>query len=305
MEIYKSLNIDNICIMDSYAHLSSSPSTLIENLPDNKKFNLKTITNDPEKFLLINKKGFYTYEYVDCVEKLDTPMHKIKREHFDSKLTLSKINDKYWEHVQNVIKKFEIKTLREWHDLYLKIDVYRLTDVFEYYRDLSMETFGLEPSHFLGLPAFSWSAGLKYTNQTLQNVTDSDIFMFLEKMKRGGISVISKRHAKANNPYLPNYDEEEENSYIYQVDCNNLYGWSMCQNLPTDGIEWCQNFNEDMINNYNSSDSVGYVLEVDLEYPESLHDEHTDYPLAPEHLVIDKCKKLTPNLNDKKIILFI
>jgi hypothetical protein len=123
--------------------------------------------------------------------------------------------------------------------------------------------------------------------------------MFFEKMKRGGISVISKRYAKANNPYLPDYNEEGENSYIFQVDCNNLYGWSMCENLPVNGIEWYKNFNEDIIKTYTNEDAVGYVLEVDLEYPDKLHDLHNDYPLAPEHLVINKHKKLTPNLNDK------
>ena len=64
----------------------------------------------------------------------------MKREHFDSKLTLSKLNDDEWEHIQNVIKEFNIKTLREWHDLYLKIDVYALADVFEYYRNLAYKT---------------------------------------------------------------------------------------------------------------------------------------------------------------------
>ena len=59
MEIFKSLNINNISIMDSYAHLSSRLANLIDNLPDEKKITLKTITDDPEKFKLINKKGFY------------------------------------------------------------------------------------------------------------------------------------------------------------------------------------------------------------------------------------------------------
>ena len=66
---------------------------------------------------------FYPYEFVDSIEKLDTPINEIKREHFDSKLTLSKLSDEDWSHIQNVIQKFEIKTLRQWHDLYLKIDV--------------------------------------------------------------------------------------------------------------------------------------------------------------------------------------
>ena len=300
MDIYKSLNINNICIMDSYAHLTSSLSSLIKNLPDDKKTTLRKITNDNEKFQLINEKGFYLYEFVDCIEKLDTPINQIKREHFDSKLMLSKLTDTEWVHIQNVVEKFDIKTLREWHDLYLKIDVYGLADVFEYYRNLSMDNYGLDPAHFLGLPGFTWSAGLKFTQVKLQNIYDSDLYMFFEKMKRGGISVISTRYSKANNKYLPDYDETKEISYNYQQDCNNLYGYSMCQNLPVDEIDWCNNFNENIIQDYKSSDPIGYVLEVDLDYPEHLHDEHNDYPLAPEHLTINKHKKLCPNLQDKK-----
>ena len=300
IEIYKTLNIDNICIMDSYAHLSSSLSSLISNLPDDKKIYLKKITSDPEKFKLINEKGFYPYEFVDCVEKLDTPINEIKREHFNSKLMLSKLNDDEWAHVQNVINKFDIKTLLEWHDLYLKIDVYGLADVFEYYRELAFQTYAIEPAHYIGLPSFTWDAGLKFTDIKLENITDPDIYMFFEKMKRGGISVISQRHAKANNKYLPDYDENKDNSYIYQVDCNNLYGWSMCQNLPTDGFQWLNDFDLEIIDTYKSTDSVGYVLQVDLEYPIHLHDDHNDYPLAPEHQQINKSIKLTPNLQDKK-----
>ena len=41
-------------------------------------------------------------------------------------------------------------------------------------------------------------------------------------------------------------------------------------------------------------------MEVDLEYPEELHDLHNDLPLAPESLEVNKVPKLIPNLRDKK-----
>ena len=45
--------------------------------------------------------------------------------------------------------------------------------------------------------------------------------------------------------------------------------------------------------------SKGCIFEVDLEYPENLHDFHNDYPLAPESLELSEVKKLVPNLNNK------
>lgn len=299
MEIYKSLNINSFSIICSYAHLSSSLAKLIENLPDEKKILMKSICDDEAKFKLICEKGFYPYEMIDCQEKLDIPIQELKREHFNSKLNLSKLDDHDWEHIQRVIQVFNMKSFREFHELYLKVDVYGLHDVFEYYRELSMNTYGLDPAHFIGLPSFTWSAGLKHTGVKLDDITDVDMYMFCEKWKKGGVSVISHRYAKANNPYLPDFDEKQDKSYILQVDCNNLYGWAMSQKLPISDFKWTDITSEEIIN-YNNNSNTGYALEVDLHYPSHLHDEHNDYPLAPEHMMLGKVRKLTPNLNDKK-----
>ena len=48
----------------------------------------------------------------------------------------------------------------------------------------------------------------------------------------GGVSVISYRNAKANNPCLPDYNPTKEESYLWYVDANNLYGWAMSRALP-------------------------------------------------------------------------
>ena len=68
----------------------------------------------------------------------------------------------------------------------------------------------------------------------------------------------------------------------------------MCKPLPTHGFEW---MSESELENW---ESMPCILEVDLDYPKSLHDEHNDYPLAPERMTINKVNKLVPNLNNKK-----
>ena len=90
--------------------------------------------------------------------------------------------------------------------------------------------------HYVSNPGLSWDACLKMTNVTLELITDPDHYLFIEKGMRGGVSMISHRHAKANIPYLLDqggYDANVEKSYIMYLDCNNLYGFAMSEALPT------------------------------------------------------------------------
>jgi hypothetical protein len=176
-----------------------------------------------------------------------------------------------------------------------------LRDVFEYHRELSMKTYGLDPAHYIGLPQLTWDAGLKNTGIIIEDLKEIHMFMMFEKMKRGGVSVISHKYAIANNHYLPNYDESKNNTYLIQLDCNNLYGKSMSEKLPVNGFQYVEFLTEEFIKSYDyETNNKGYVLEVDIDYPAELHNSHNDYPLASENMVINKIKKLTPNLNNKE-----
>lgn len=100
--------------------------------------------------------------------------------------------------------------------------------------------------------------------------------------------MISKRYSKANNPYIPNYDSEEETSYVMYLDANNLYGWAMSQPLPTGEFDWLteQETAQFKVEEAPDDSEEGYILEVDLSYPTELLDLHNDYPLAPEKMKI-------------------
>jgi len=108
---------------------------------------------------------------------------------------------------------------------------------------------------------------------------------------RGGIAVISKRHAQTNNTYVEGYDESQPTSYITYLDANNLYGYTQSEPLPVGDFrflseEEIDRFDTKFLNSVPSDSSTGYILECDLSYPPELHDLHADYPMAPEHLEI-------------------
>ena len=129
------------------------------------------------------------------------------------------------------------------------------------------------------------------------------MLLMVEKWITGGICHAIHRYAKANNKYMKNYDEKEESSYIQYLDANNLYGWAMSQKLPVSGFKWEKDmlkFTKKFIKSYDEDSDKGYILEVNVEYPENLHDLHSDLPFSPERMKIDKCKKLVCNLYDKK-----
>ena len=124
----------------------------------------------------------------------------------------------------------------------------------------------------------------------------------VEEGIRGAICYSIHRHAKANNKYMENYDENKESSYIQYLDTNNLYGWTMSQKLPVNGFKWIDSneINEEFIKKYNENNKKGYILEVDVKYTKKLHDSHSDLPFLPRRIKIDKCKKLVCNLQNKK-----
>lgn len=101
------------------------------------------------------------------------------------------------------------------------------------------------------------------------------------------MSQCSKRYAEANNKYLDSYNPSEESSYIVYLDCNNLYGFAMIMHLPRDNFQWIFNpqFTVEDIMNLVDDAPTGYIFEVDLQYPQHLHDIHNDFPFCAENAV--------------------
>ena len=109
------------------------------------------------------------------------------------------------------------------------------------------------------------------------------MYAMIEAGLRGGMTQTTCKKVEANNKYMgADYDSSKESSYINSsLDTNNLLGFSMVQKLQYRNLQWDDKKTEEDIMNFKNG-SMGYILEVDVEYPKELHDLNNDYPLAPE-----------------------
>ena len=116
--------------------------------------------NDINKFILSLRKDVYPYEYMDNWERFNETSLPNK-ESFYSSLNMENIDDIDYRHGNNVFKKFKLKNLGEYHDLYAQSDTLLLADVFENFRNMCIKVYDLDPAHFLSLPGLTWQACLK------------------------------------------------------------------------------------------------------------------------------------------------
>ena len=321
LEKFKAVFTENYIFLDSFAFLSSSLDKLAKNLKQSGSEQFKHLKKEfPENYKLLSEKGVYFYDYASSYSVFSEKVLPPKKSFFNQ-LKEEHISDEDYDKAQTVFKATNCKSLLDYMEIYVKTDTLILCDVFENFRDLCLNYYGIDPCHYMSLPAFAWDAMLKMTGVKLEYITDIEQYTFIEENLRGGVSTINHRLFTANNKYLDDYNPNEPTSYIKYIDANNLYGASMMKKLPVGNFRWLKNYDIvdlDMLNLDPDGDTC-YILEVDLHYPDNVHDKHTDYPLAVEKKIItgrqlcpvnkeflrinnEKFKsstKLVPDLSDK------
>ena len=290
--------------IDSFKFMSSSLDSLVNNLakgghghagPGAKPHEFWGFEkHDSKQKELLIRKGVYPYEYMDSWDKFEEKQLPSKDE-FYSKLNTSGISEKDYSHACKVWNEFGLKNMGDYHDLYLETDVILLANVFESFRKVCLDNYGLDPAHFYTAPGLAWKACLKKTGVNLELLKDPDMLLMFERGIRGGITQSVHKWAIANNPYMGcEYDPLRPTNYLQYLDANNLYGWAMSQPLPTGEFKWVDIENLEggarelkrtidmMVRN--SSRGYGYVLEVDVKYSRELHDHHNDYHSCAKRL---------------------
>ena len=303
--------------LDSMRFLIASLESLVAGLPEHAFIDTKQHFNDPEVFELMCRKGVYPYNYIDSFAKYDEPglppIDKFYNEMNDSHASLID-----YGHAKKVYKVLKCNSMGEYNDKYLTSDVVLLTDAYMYFRGVCIKTYGLDPSHYYTASNYSWEAMLKITKARVKLLSDIDQINFFKRGIRGGVAQCSHRSATANNKYMhEGYNPNEDTSYLLLLDMNNQYGLALQSFLPLDDFEWCtsdwivneenEEVSQDILNKIlaiKHDSNVGYVFEVDLLYPKELHDDHNDMPFAPEKMkpphTRGSVEKLILNLNDKQ-----
>ena len=213
---------------------------------------------------------------------------------------MSGVSSEDYQHAKKVWNEFSLRNLGEYHDLYLKTDVILLANIFEAFRKVCLDNYGLDPAHFYTAPGLAWKACLKKTGIKLELLLDPDMLLMFEHGIRGGITQSVNRWAAANSPYMgTEYNPDRLTRYLQYIDANNLYGWAMSQPLPTGDFQWV-NINPDEISELANRKDKGYLLEVNVFYPKELHDDHNELPFMCERMKINGVDKLVPNLYYKR-----
>ena len=341
-EKFINIGFDSLSVKDSISFITASLDKLVsmtkydntdekdrrkwvlrDNWQSNFRYSSQNDIIKTEKCLdLLTEKGVYPYDYMNSFDKFNDE-HLPSKEQFYSRLTEEDLTNDDYNKAKQIWKHFGIKSMGDYHDLYLKTDVLLLTDVFENFRDMCLSYYGLDPVYYYTLPNFAFDAMLKLIGIEIDLVYNQEMYEMIEAGLRGGMTQTTCKKVEANNKYMgSDYDKNKASSYINYLDANNLYGLSMIQKLPYRSLKWDDKITEDDVINYDNG-RTGFILEVDLEYPTELHDLHNDYPLAPEVMNVkanmlsekqveiyklingskepkdEKTKKLILNLNDK------
>lgn len=286
------INSLQLRFMKSSLFIDSDLFILADNLDENEfkvtKSNFKNISvyTNPVK-----KKRILPYKLFSLEHNFFHPEIP-QMSSFCNSITNEAITKDDYAQVQVIWTYFNIRNIGGYLDLHLKSNVTVLSDVFECYRSICNELYTLDLMHYISIEELAFDAMLKETRISLDDISDIKIIEFLQKGLRGTITQCSPTHHKANNKYMSSYDPNIESKFLIHIRANNLINWALSQKLPYDDFEW---FNVESIPNFDVREldehsHRGYIFEVDLEYPENLHQFHRDFPVCPDHITPKKSK---------------
>ena len=201
MENHLSLTVGRLKFIDSLQFTSQSLDSLVKALGDDE-FRYLRKSCISIHLGLVRRKGVYPYDYMDSFDRFEETALP-SQDSFFSKLSGSPYSDSEYTHATRVCDAFGCETIADYHDIYLQLDVLMLTDFLEKVRKTCLDFYKLDPLHYNTTLGLAWDAALRISRGDLLLIADKDMYHFVENSIRGGISMISTRHAQVNSPSFP------------------------------------------------------------------------------------------------------
>ena len=291
MQKFKSFSLDDrLVFLDSCQFLPDSLANLVESQKKaGNSFPLLTrqVKSEEQKALLL-RKGVYPYSFATSQQRLQETTSLPPIQDFFNDLKSESCSPEDYAHAQKVWEAFGCRNMQDFTNLYVRTDSLLLAEVVLSFRNTVWDCFGLDMCQYLSLPHLAKDIMLHRTGAEIDLISDQEMNDVLQKGIRGGLSFVNVRHAEMKEGDKMKVYDKNRRTLIY-LDANNLYGNSMRYPLPLRNFRWMtahdiQNF--DVHRDVSAEDGPGYILEVDLDYPEELHLPHNSMPLAPQSMDI-------------------
>ena len=207
--------------------IKGSLSKLSKLLNNKDKFITKEHFKD--NFELLNKKTCFPYEFITKENIYNEDLPPI--ENFDSSLKLDDISEKDYHKTLEIYKKLNCKNIKEYLDIYLKLDICLQADIFNAFRNTIWNKFEIDCSKYITSYSLSLDLMLKYTGVKIELIRDISIFDYVNSSILGGVCIASQNIA------------DDKDAVISSCDIASLYPSIMTKKLPIGNYKFVKYFN--------------------------------------------------------------
>lgn len=274
----------------------------------------------PEKYEDLAFKQTMCYNFFSCPDKFkETEFPSI--EEFKDDLRGGEIcSQSDYLHALSIFNHFkkekekegtvELFTMQDYYEIYLKVDVLLLTAIMEKNRSIIFESFYIDPIHYVTLPSMSFDIMLRYTKVKLEYIHNADIYSYIRRSIRGGITGVNMREIVPNHDGMGElWDKSKPLVDLTYFDVNSSYASALSGMLPVGGFKYIEITTEEdekkiykECESLSSSSSYSYFMEIDVEFDEYLHPYLSDFPPLAQHSKVpdSKHEKLVNTLFNKE-----
>ena len=214
-------------LLDMCNFIKGSLLRLSENLNDKNK--IVTREHFPDNFELLKYKICFPYEFITKENIYNENLPPI--ENCYSSLKLDNISEEDYDKTLEIYKKLNCKNVKEYLDIYLKLDICLQSDMFNVFRNTIWNKFKIDCSKYITSCSLSLDLMLKYTGVKIELIRDISIFDFVNSSILGGICIASQNIA------------DDKNGVISSCDIASLYPYIMSKKLPIRNYRFIKYFN--------------------------------------------------------------